>query len=375
MLLVEGHYSTAQSSLAMTCVKATTVVGTLLSGWAGDTLGLRFTLLSSFFFSALGFLFLPFHLGLIVLIASGMVAQFGNTATNGTIRLLLVKVVDRKNQKVALGWMRTMNNLGQILSYGLGATAAAIGLKLLIWFDGLTSFLALIVGAKIAPNEKKESLAVDISAPPNESESTPKNAHINESAPRSRGWWPFIGSTLLLAGWSFMYEFYMSGIAGKVKVIWPSDGLRIFSSLMVLNVMICALLAVKAAQFLKNVVKGMVAAAIFTAAGLLIGIYFTDSVPMLFVAAFGMTLGEVVYGVFGQFLLIRLVPASNRPNTLYSVAILVANLGRMAAAGLAFPLIIRASTPAPASILVIVVALGSIAVLALGHKRFEEATS
>ena len=362
MLLVEGHYSTAESSLAMTCVKSTTVVGTLLSGWAGDSLGLRFTLLASFALSALGFLFLPFQLGLAALIFAGMIAQLGNTSTNGTIRLLLVKLVERQNQKVALGWMRTVNNLGQILSYGVAASAATIGMQLLIWFDSLTSFLALIIGIKSVPRDE----IVSKSSSPSETMST-------SDAPS--GWWPFLGATLLLTSWTFIYEFYISGVAGKLKVVHPEEGLRIFSLLMVLNTVICALLAVKAARLLKHVNRSMALAATLTSAGLVIAVLFTDSIPMLFLAAFCQTLGEVIYGVFGQFLLIRLVPKSSRPNTLYSAAILVANLGRLTAAAIAFPLIIRATSPIPSITLGILTALGSFLVIFLGRKRFEAATA
>jgi hypothetical protein len=360
MLLVEAHVSTARSSLAMLLVKGTTVGATLVSGGAADWLGLRFTVLAAFLAAAAGLALLPLslvNLGFVAFVAAGMVAQLGITSINATLRLLLTRTVARAHHKEALGWMRLVNNLGQILSYGLASLSAALGAQLLIWFDAATSLAAFVVGRRILPR-------VPDSAPPPAGPAGP-------SARRSaRGWLPLIGCTLLMTGWNFAYEFFMSGVAGRVKLLYPDEGLRLFALMMMLNTVICAALAVKAARVLTRVVPSLVAGVALSSAGVLVGIGWAGSRPLLFAAMLLLTSGELVYGALGQFLLIRSVPAGRAENTVYSSAILVANLGRMAAAGLAFPLIVDATSPRAGQSIVIGVAIASLAVLLTGRRAF-----
>jgi hypothetical protein len=176
----------------------------------------------------------------------------------------------------------------------------------------------------------------------------------------------------MMTGWNFMYELFMSGVAGRLKVLYPMEGLRIFSSMMVINTIICAALAVIAARMLSRVVPSLIAGAMLTTTGIIVAVCGFHSIPRLFVAILFLTLGEVVYGALGQFLLIRSVPALRRENTVYSTAILVANFGRMTAAGLAFPLIVRANTPWAAAWTAAGVGLASILILLAGMKQLTE---
>jgi MFS family permease len=320
MLLVEGRYSTAQSSLAMSLVKASIIAATLGAGALADAVGLRKTVLAAFALAALGLGLLPLQRGFHVLLAAGIVAQVGITAVNATMRLILTKTVERKHQKEALGWMRFVNNLGQILSFGLGMLTAALGTRLLIWFDALTSAAAFLLGWRILPQ-------AGVPLPP---------GPLAQGAPikgRGDAWWPFVGCTLVLFGWNFMYEFFMSGVAGRLKLVYPTEGLRIFSALMVVNTILCAGLAVAAARFLNRVVPSLVLGVVLTAGGLLLGVLPGGSVPLLFCGILLLTLGEIVYGALAQFLMIRAVPVSRRENTVYSTAILLSSVGKIAAGG------------------------------------------
>ncbi len=358
MILVEGHYSTAQSSLAMSLVKGSIIVATLLAGAAADAVGLRPTVLVSFLAAALGLAFLPLHLGYAALLVSGIVAQSGITAINATMRLILTKSVERQHHKEALGWMRFVNNLGQIASYGLAAVTAALGARVMIWFDAATSLAAFGIGRKILP---------EASAAP------AQQAQAQGHAPgRGSSWWPFIGCTLILTGWNFMYEFFMSGVAGRLKLIYPEEGLRIFSGMMVVNTVICAALAVVASRFFSRVVPSLALGVTLTAGGVLLGVHSSHSIPLLFCGILSLTLGEVVYGALAQFLLIRSVPSFKRENTLYSTAILVSSSGKMIAAGLAFPLIVNASAFSGAFAATVVAALVSFAVLAIGRRQLTD---
>jgi predicted MFS family arabinose efflux permease len=359
VLLVERGTPTDQSSLAMGIVRAGSFFAILGAGWMGDTAGLRATLLLSFGLAALGFALLPLHLGYWVFLAAGLTAQVGHAATNSTIRLLLTQVVERRHHKEALGWMRTVNNLGQVLSFGLATLTARLGAGILVWFDGLTSLLALAAGAKLLPKrEGKGTRAPSLGAVP------------GANGERPAGWWPFIGCTLIITSWNFMYELFMAGVAGRLKLVYPDEGLRIFSGLMVVNTVLCAGLAVVAARVLNRVVPCLVLGVALTSSGLALAVARTESVGLLFVSMLLLTLGEVVYGALAQFLLIRSVPPSKRENTVYSLAIVTANLGRVIAAALAFPLVVMAVSPAGAVAVTAGIAALSFAVLALGARTF-----
>lgn len=330
ILLVERGYGSATSAAILTAVKATTIFGTLLSGWAGDVLGLRITVLGAFLCSAIGFTFVPiFHVPW-QLAAAGMIGQLGVASTNGSIRLLLTRTVRRENQKEGLGWMRTANNFGQIVSYTLLALAATIGLRLLIWFDALTSFLAFCLGLRILPASSDSSEGAEVHG----------SSVKTEPLVSKQGWAPFVACTVLIALWNFMYEFFMSGSGGRLKVIHPAHGVQVFGTIMVLNTVICTLLAVKATRMFSRPSRTLPLGSTLVTLGMASLVAWADRIPGLVVSVFLMTLGEVIYGVFTQFLLIRLNPSQSRPSFVYSMAILTANLGRALAAAVVFPLFI-----------------------------------
>jgi MFS family permease len=358
MLLVEAHFTTAQSSWSLGLVKAATLVATLASGWAGDTIGLRTTLLGSFLLAGLGLAVMPASSDLVLITLSGVVAQLGITSVNSTTRMLLTRTVARKHQKEALGWMRTVNNLGQILSFSLATASAGLGAKLLIWFDALTSLLAFGLGWKVLPRPQDEAQGGASKLPAGRG-----SAH---------GWWPFVGAALVVAGWSFLYELFSSGVAGKLKVLDPAEGLRTYSMMFVVNTVLCAGLAVQASRWLKRAVPTLAVGMSLVVLGVSLAIWRTESLGFLFAGMLALTLGEVMCGVFSQFLLIRSTPAHARENSIYAGAILVANLARVGAAALSFPWVVRASSPTGALWMVWGVGVLIGAILLLGRRRFSQ---
>lgn len=348
----------------MTAVKGSTIAATLISGWSSDVAGVRITLLLSLVLAAIGLSFLPLHLGFVILMSSGVVAQLGITSINTTMRLLLTQTVERKNQKEALGWMRLVNNMGQVLSYGLATMTASLGALVLIWFDAATSLIAFFVGMKILPQP--------VSGISSDKHASSIDKGVDKGTDkRNRAWWPFIGCTLLLTGWNFAYEFFITGVAGRLKVFYPEQGLRIFSMMMVLNTVLCALLAVKATRVITRVVPSLMMGVVLTTTGLVLGVLGVQALPLVFGAILLLTLGEIIYGALMQFLLIRSVPPSRRENMVYSVAILIANFGRMIAAGLAFPMVVSAHNVAGAAWLSAGLGGVSLIILILGNKNFQ----
>jgi hypothetical protein len=192
---------------------------------------------------------------------------------------------------------------------------------------------------------------------------------------RGLTWWPFIGCTILLAAYNFMYELYMVGVAGRVKLEFPEQGLRIFAFLMVINTVVCAGLAVVASRWLKLAVPTLVLAVTFTAGGVILAVEEPRSLVWLYASAFLLTLGEVAYGVYAQFLMIRSVPASPRENTIYSGGLVFAVLGRASAASLAFPWVVYAARPAVAVGATVVMAGVSFVILGWGRRSFARLAS
>ena len=359
MLLVQGGYSTFESSLTLGLVKSVTLFASLIAGFAGDQWGLRLTLLSAFFCSALGFSLLPFSFGLPVLIFAGMLAQFGNAATNSTLRLLLAEQVSATSQKEALGWMRTVNNLGQIVSFGIATLSSWLGLALLIWFDALTSFMAFLVGGRILPKTKPIRIS-----------STRKNSFETSGG---RHWYPFIGAVLILFCWNFHYEFFMVSVAGKLKLLDPENGVQRFSTLMLLNTALCTLLSVRASRTFQNVIRSLSVGVILNSSGLALCLTRPESLPLLWVGTISLTFGEIIYGVFTQLLVMKVIPPTHRPNTVYSLGIVVANIGRLLAASLAFPISINASNPGVALFATLLASIVTALCLGLGQREFREA--
>lgn len=327
ILLVDRAYSTETSAWVMTWIKGSFPLAFLVAGWLTDRVSLRTVILLAYVLMGAGMGLIPFAPTAAVIVVFGILARFGEVMANQSVRMLLTESVSLRNQKEALGWMRFAVNLAQIFAYGLGAAVAMVGVAPLMVFDGITALLAAVFGYRRLP-------AVPAAR------SLPSDGEPERRLRSFDVFFPLASVALIFAGWTFLYDLFITGIAGKLEVLHPGNGLRLFSAAMVVNTVLCALLAVKASRVLSNPAKVFPSGLLLTAAGLLIAAYGAQREWLVFVGVLFVTLGEVTLGALGQFTLIRLLPGKKNSGSVYSLAMIVMQTGRVLGASLAFPWIV-----------------------------------
>jgi hypothetical protein len=148
-------------------------------------------------------------------------------------------------------------------------------------------------------------------------------------------------------GWSFFYELFLEGGAGRLEVLHPGEGLRRFSTMMILNVVICTAAAVHASRFFHKAWIAITGGMALTAIGVLVAGWGLASQVWVFGGMFLITLGELMLGAVAQYTLMRMTPGIAKAGLYYSAGLTVMQCGRIAGAALAFPLLIHASSLAP----------------------------
>ena len=334
VLLIELKLSTEDSAWVMGTAKSGYVVGTVIGGVLADWLGLKRTVVLSFVFSGLSLGLIPYSaawFGATGLAVFSFLASFSGTLYKGPNRLLVVSLAGPGERQEAIGWLRTANNFGMIVGYGIGAIGRGIGLPLLFFFDAITSFGAAGFGLKYIPA--------------NPVLATKKPAAPAGSLATTSKWswvWPFMGITLVLTGYNFLYDLFMVGGAARSKVLFGDAGVSFFSQMMLVNVVVCALMAIPVARALKNVRIAYLVGFLCLTGGLLWTVHCFETASRLgiLLGAFVLTLGEIFLSAVGQLSLIHHSPDIKAANTLYGASLTVQYLGKVSAAALAFPWIV-----------------------------------
>lgn len=343
VLLVEREVGIGQASLIMGLTKAMALVASFLGGIASDRLGMKKVLLASFGLSAVGLFGMASLKSVILLALFAMLAQLGNNLFHSPARLLLTEMVAKNQVKEAIAWLRTGNNAGQIVSYSIGSVFAALGTSLLIYFDAVTSLLAMLCGLKWLPEHKPAVVGAE------------QGQEGQEKAP----WGTFIRCTLIVAGSSLIYEFFVSGAAAKYRIVFGPEGVRIFSLSMVINTVFCALFAVHAAKIFKNPARvlplgiclEMLGAALaLEAARVDVGF---STRALIYGGMFLNTLGEIVFASLSQVVILQALPKTHAQGSVYGFAIMVQMTGRIIGGALAIPMIAYGTRPG-----LVVLALG-----------------
>ena len=338
ILLVSRGVSTSEGTFVLSVLKGTMLAGTLAGGALTDRVRSRTLVLAALLLSAIGLGFLPFQSSIWLILFCGMLAQFAEALMNVVQRLLLMDQVDRAHQKEALGWMRMVNNFAQIFSFSVAALGARLGLMPLMLFDSATSLSAFFLGRKILPRR---------------GDSSGSDRGLGASASALTSKWAFFRCALVLMGWSFFYELFLEGGAGRLEILHPGEGLRRFSTMMILNTILCAGFAVQATRLFTKPWIAMVGGMLLTVLGILIAGWGMASQLWVFGGMLLLTLGELMVGSVAQYTLMRLTPGDRNAGFYYSLGITLMQTGRILGAAAAFPMLIHASRLGPFTILMV----------------------
>jgi hypothetical protein len=328
ILLVKRGVSTGEGSLVLGALKATMLAGTLAGGVLTDRFSSRTLVLAALLLSAAGLGFLPFQTSVWLILVCGVMAQFAEALMNVVQRLLLMDQVDFVHQKESLGWLRMVNNFAQVFSFSVAALGSGLGVAPLMLFDSATSLTAFGIGRAILPRTQSGTRGRSLGG-----------GHSGGSAPRGA----FFRCALVMMGWSFFYELFLEGGAGRLEILHPGQGLHRFSTMMILNTVLCAAFAVQATRLFKESWRALTAGMTLTAAGVLFAGWGLQSQARVFGGMLFMTSGELMIGAVAQYTLMRLTPGDANSGFYYSLGISLMQCGRLIGASLAFPLLIHAA--------------------------------
>lgn len=328
ILLVNKGVTTAQGTLVLSALKAMILAGTLIGGALSDRFGARGLVLAAFALSAAALGFLPFQRSIVLILIFGLMAQFADSLLMVAQRMLILGHVERPHQKEALGWMRMVNNSASIFSYALAAAGSRLGIAPLMLFDASTSCVAFFVGREILPDNPSGGGSDRAGAP----RETPAGASRTA----------FFSLAAALLGWTMLYELFLQGGAGRLEMLYPGEGLRRFSSMMILNTVVCAALSVRASRLFENSLTAIVNGIALTGLGLLTMTWGMGAQAYVFLGMLLLTLGEVMLGAVAQYAMIRLAPGGDNSGFYYSTGLTLMQCGRILGAAAAFPLLIHA---------------------------------
>ncbi|MGE3975899.1 MAG: MFS transporter [Bdellovibrionales bacterium] len=356
IFIIEQKISAEDGALALGIIKASAFVGTYLGGWCCDRIGLRYTLILSFLLTAVGLGALPLFPSLLGILVFGIIAQAGHAIFPSAARLMLTETLPPRRLQEGIGWLRSANNAGQIVSYSLGAAFATLGTVAFFYMDALTSVLAAILGYKMLPRSR---------ATPNPSEQLPANDHhvsvrelLTKKGLKNKKIRLFLLCSIVIALFSLIYEMMIIGVAAKSKIIFEEDGLKLFAQFMVINTILCAILAVPASKYFKSLSKVLVWGLLMVGIGGAISLHGSPSRIDLFLGALFMTFGEIIFTSMAQFTLLQLTPNSRQRGALYSVSLILQKVGITVAGFITLPLVIAGGHGA--------VAIGVLTLISLG---------
>ncbi len=346
MILVEHQLSAGHSSLMMTFVKASTLGGTLLGGLCCDRLGMKRTLLLSFLLAALGMGAIPAFRSLNLIILGACICALGQAMYPGVSRLLVSSNNARHHQQEAIGWLRTANNAGMIASFSLGWLLSSLGISALMIVDAVTSLLAVLFSARMIPTDAA------LEATERKGQPRPGQGDADLGS-----WRLFIMNATAIAAYTFVVEMVFTGTAARCRLLFGEEGLAVFSKMMLINVTLCATLAIPAAKTIKNTSLSFPLGLGLVGLGLTLLFGLPPSAVGIYAGAFCYSLGEVIFMSLATYSLIQVTPATRRRGTVYSSAIFLQQVTKIAGAALVFPLMVHGKNTLPVCIAVAVALL------------------
>lgn len=321
MLLIERQISSSESSLIMGLTKAAQFSGFYFGGLLTDLLGFKIVILISYLLGFIGFTALPFLYSGILISFFSVLAQFGASLFNPSARAL-IREISGSHLKVNMAWLRTASNLGQVVSSIFGILLGPLGLIIPFIVDGLTSFLAFLIGIFKIDNIKPKT---ELSA--------------NDSVTQKGFYLYSVG----LAFFYFIYELGFLSISGFGKLALGNEGIRAFSVALLVNTLLCGLLAVPASKIFIKPKKSLITGFLLIAFGMGLVTLLPKSIINFGLCSLIMTFGEVIFSVFSQTLL--LVNSSGKSNKHYGLSLMIQSLGRFTAGIVLFPFVLNSNYP------------------------------
>jgi MFS family permease len=339
ILIIEQNIPASAGALALGVIKASAFIGTYFGGWCSDRLGLRRTLIFSFLMTGIGLGLLPVFPTLAGVIVFGIVAQTGHAMFPSAARLMLTETLPSKRLQEGIGWLRSANNAGQIVSFSLGALFSKLGTSAFFFLDSGTSFIAALIGYRLLPN-KKMAVKSSVAAP---LEASDQHVSVRElltkKGLKNKKVRLFLMCSLVIALFSLIYEMLMIGVAAKSKIIFEEDGLKLYSQFMIINTVLCTVFAVPASRYFKSLGKVLFWGLFLLGIGGALSLHGAPSKLDLFIGALCMTFGEIIFTSMAQFTLLQLTPNSRQRGALYSVSLIFQKVGVTTAGFITLPLV------------------------------------
>lgn len=327
MLLVERQVSGDAAALVMTMVKGAGLAGAFLGGWMGDRFGLKKSLVLSFVLSGIGLGLLPLAHALSLITVLAMIASLGGQMFPSTARLYLALFMSVSEQRESFGWLRMVNNLGQVVSFGVSWAFAGLGIAPLMLLDSAASLVAAGVSGRTLEDRRPVS------------ERSTSETTGSHSTPTQ--WQPgqlktLVLATLMVAAMGCLYELYLVGAAAKFKLLYGAQGLVLFSQVMLMNTLLCAFLAVAATRWIQSPAFAMPVGFLMVGTGCALTFIGEPTQLKIFGGALALTLGEIIYMSMSGFVIVRLTPDGGRQGSIYGMSQFVQILGRVLGASIAF---------------------------------------
>ena len=340
--LIQIHLSPALSSWLVAIGASVSFVAPLLSGWLGDRYGAKKTILLSWLAGAIAFGFFAFspHWP-ILLLALIVLARLSHAMFPPAGRYLIMSLVEPNHQREALGWGRTVNNLGQALAFGAATLVGKLGLSPLFCIDSLTSifgmhFLRKVPEGAPAPSTNEQNLK------------PVRLLSAIRSAPFAL-WMVGAG----IAVFQLLYELIEIGASSKLELLYSSgvssssSGVAWFSFFMFINTVLCGLLSIPATRLLKPGAWELLAGLALLGLGgscFFFGMdRFAQHATWQLPAVVGLsslifTAGEILFGTTANYALMKLVPDGPYSMRILSITITLQQIGRFIGASIALPL-------------------------------------
>ena len=246
----------------------------------------------------------------------------------GPMRLLIADEVEPDEQQESWGWFRLANNLGQIVSYSIGTFFSHFGINALMFFDCITSLGATAVGGKVIKNNNQVST---------------QNKNDYKSDIQGDTFKIFLTFALVTGIFSLMYDMFIVAVSASTKIYFGFEGVKIFSIAMMINTIVCAIVAVPASKKIKNPKIAIPLGILFMTIGSIVSFGAKYNLSLLYAGIFIVSIGEIFYTALATYILIRITPETKKKGTIFGIALIFQPIGRIIGSAIAFPYIVYGS--------------------------------